>query len=307
MRPKISVIVPVYKAEKYIHECIDSILTQSFTDIELLHIDDGSPDSCGWICDEYANKDTRVRVFHKENEGVSSARNLGLENAQGDWIVFVDADDYLFNNSLGTLMQAVNRAECDIALACAYRYEQSEYIPIYQIENKESDDICDLYEHYALWAYIFKRKLIEKHNIKFVNGLAYSEDMLFIIEYVSCCKRIKQIKDFVYVYRINETSACKSLDWKKKTMHQFWSASLLQKYINKSKEFNIFYKKARRQVREKINLGISCFVDSPSQYQFKVIKELFNKYFNNREYSEFIFFIDYMCILCKFYIRKIVK
>lgn len=84
--PKISVIVPVYNTEKYLHRCVDSILAQTFTDFELLLIDDGSTDSSGAICDEYAQKDSRVRVFHKENGGASSARNLGLDNATGEWI-----------------------------------------------------------------------------------------------------------------------------------------------------------------------------------------------------------------------------
>ncbi len=83
MNPKISVIVPVYKAEKYLHRCVDSILAQTFTDFEVLLIDDGSPDRSGDICDEYAKKDSRVRVFHKENGGVSSARQYGIDNAQG--------------------------------------------------------------------------------------------------------------------------------------------------------------------------------------------------------------------------------
>ena len=93
--PKISVIVPVYNTEKYLHRCIDSILAQTFTDFELLLIDDGSKDNSGAICDEYAAKDSRVRVFHKENGGVSSARNLGLDNVRGEWVTFVDSDDWV--------------------------------------------------------------------------------------------------------------------------------------------------------------------------------------------------------------------
>ena len=102
--PKISVIVPVYNAEKYLHRCIDSILSQTFTDFELLLINDGSKDSSGAICDEYAAKDNRVRVFHKENGGASSARNLGLDNAKGEWIAFVDSDDLLEVNMLNHLL-----------------------------------------------------------------------------------------------------------------------------------------------------------------------------------------------------------
>ena len=91
--PKISVIIPVYTAEKSLCRCIDSILTQTYQDFELLLIDDGSTDSSGAICDEYAEQDARIRVFHKENGGVSSARNVGLDNARGEWYAFVDSDD----------------------------------------------------------------------------------------------------------------------------------------------------------------------------------------------------------------------
>ena len=98
--PVVSIIVPVYNAEKFLRRCIDSILAQTYTDFELLLIDDGSKDSSGSICDKYAAKDERIRVFHKENGGVSSARNLGLDHAQGEWVTFVDADDYIEENFL---------------------------------------------------------------------------------------------------------------------------------------------------------------------------------------------------------------
>ena len=93
--PQISIVVPVYNVEKYLERCIDSILAQTFTDFELLLINDGSKDSSGLICDKYAEKDSRIRVFHKENEGVSRARNLGISNARGRWLCFIDSDDWV--------------------------------------------------------------------------------------------------------------------------------------------------------------------------------------------------------------------
>ena len=96
--PKVSIIVPVYKAEKYLQRCVDSILAQTFTDFELLLVDDGPPDSSGIISDRYAATDPRVHVFHKPNGGVSSARNLGIDNARGEWLMFVDADDTISKN-----------------------------------------------------------------------------------------------------------------------------------------------------------------------------------------------------------------
>lgn len=92
-RPEISIIVPVYQVEKYLNECIDSILAQTFTDFELILVDDGSPDNCPALCDAAAKRDSRVRVIHKQNGGVSTARNAGLDAAQGNWIAFVDSDD----------------------------------------------------------------------------------------------------------------------------------------------------------------------------------------------------------------------
>ena len=99
-KPLISVIVPVYKVEKYLHKCVDSILTQTLSDIELILVDDGSPDWSGAICDEYVEKDSRVRTIHKPNGGVSSARNKGLDVCTGEWIMFVDSDDFIDQNTL---------------------------------------------------------------------------------------------------------------------------------------------------------------------------------------------------------------
>ena len=107
--PKISVIVPVYKAEAYLHRCVDSLLAQTFQDFEVLLVDDGSPDRSGEICDEYARKDSRVRVFHKENGGVSSARQYGMDHAQGEYTIHADPDDWVEP----TMLEELYRKEKD--------------------------------------------------------------------------------------------------------------------------------------------------------------------------------------------------
>ena len=111
--PVFSVIIPVYKVEKYISRCIESVLKQSFSDFELLLVNDGSPDKSGIICDEYAKKDQRIKVFHKENGGVSSARNIGIKNACGKYIVFIDSDDEVERNYL----ECMNGYESDFVIA----------------------------------------------------------------------------------------------------------------------------------------------------------------------------------------------
>ena len=119
----ISVIVPIYKVEKYLHRCIDSVLAQTFTDFELILVDDGSPDNCGKICDEYAEKDNRIHVIHKENGGLSDARNAGIDwafaNSDSEWITFIDSDDWIHPKYLETLYNAVKETGCEISI-CGY-------------------------------------------------------------------------------------------------------------------------------------------------------------------------------------------
>ncbi|MBQ7882921.1 MAG: glycosyltransferase, partial [Phascolarctobacterium sp.] len=123
--PKLSIIVPVYKVEQYIHKCVDSILNQSFTDFELILVDDGSPDNCGKICDEYAAKDKRVRVIHKENGGVSQARNLGIDEAKGEYISFIDPDDWVDLDMYEKLFSFVDQNELDVACFEVYEVKGS--------------------------------------------------------------------------------------------------------------------------------------------------------------------------------------
>ena len=117
--PTISVIVPVYKVEPYIRKCVDSILGQTFSDIQVILVDDGSPDQCGKICDEYAKQDNRVEVIHKENGGLSDARNAGIPYAKGEYIIFLDSDDYIDERMVERLHSLLNETNASIA-ACDF-------------------------------------------------------------------------------------------------------------------------------------------------------------------------------------------
>ena len=121
----ISVIVPVYKVEPYIHQCVDSILKQTYKDLEIILIDDGSPDRCGDICDEYERKDKRVRVFHTENRGLSAARNLGLREATGEYIGFVDSDDWIEPEMYEVLLRRLEETGADVSV-CGMWYEYAD-------------------------------------------------------------------------------------------------------------------------------------------------------------------------------------
>lgn len=233
--PKISIIVPIYKVEQYLPRCIDSILAQTFTDFELLLIDDGSPDNSGKICDEYAKKDRRVRVFHKENGGVSSARNLGLDNSKGKWIVFGDADDWFTEYALEILIN--KSTEADTVLGNSFQFYNDKYTPVLCYNQGIFDNVISKVFHFALWGYLLSSATIKSHHIRFVEGLAFSEDKVFLLEYCLYCKKMVFINEIVYVYRINNNSACRNSNYYHKLTHQFMAANeliVLKKRLNLS-------------------------------------------------------------------------
>lgn len=187
--PKISVIVPVYNTENYLHRCIDSILAQTFTDFELLLINDGSKDHSGKICDDYAEKDNRVRVFHKPNGGVSSARNMGLDNAQGEWISFVDSDDIVTNNALDIIGKDID-AELIVTSHIVNSDGKLSEFGISDDKKKvcDSDRYTFIREYINTnviktpWAKYFKRRIIADQ--RFDEAIACGEDFLFVLEYL---------------------------------------------------------------------------------------------------------------------------
>lgn len=221
----ISVIVPVYKAEKYLHRCVDSILAQSYTDFELLLIDDGSPDNSGAICDEYAIKDSRVRVFHKENGGVSSARNLGLDNARGEYVTFCDSDDYVTSDWLSSYDDAIVN-NVDLAIQGYYIIDGDRTIKkaIAPYQGCSIDDkrnlitslMCQGVYGY-LWIKLFRRQLIEQQTIRFDTNSTFREDEQFFSKYLEYVTNFRCIdkENYYYILPASEKTyggdACYSL------------------------------------------------------------------------------------------------
>ena len=210
--PVVSIIVPVYNAEKFLHRCIDSILAQTYQDFELLLIDDGSKDSSGAICDEYAAQDARVRVFHKENGGVSSARNVGLDNARGEWITFVDSDDYTYPCWLENY-DIEHNAEFD--LICQGFETDRDFTDYYGVDNNTrhgfyfKGDIKEglelLFDNNILgypWCKAFKREIIKNNNLKFDISIKFKEDELFLFQYSVFANNIICTKKVGYFYEI---------------------------------------------------------------------------------------------------------
>ena len=199
---KVSVIVPVYKAEAYLHKCVDSLLAQTMTDFEVLLINDGSPDRSGAICDEYAVKDSRIRVFHKENGGVSSARNLGLDNARGEWIAFVDSDDWVEMDYLSQLTYDLGvdfvSGGMQVTNGTCYRAENMFY-------SKEEINKF-LQKHYSSIFVVspcnklFKNEIIKQNDLRYDLKIYWAEDRIFVRYYLLYCSSIKTISSIAYNY-----------------------------------------------------------------------------------------------------------
>ena len=216
--PKISVIVPVYKAEAYLHRCVDSILAQTFQDFEVLLIDDGSPDRSGEICDEYARKDRRVRVFHKENGGVSSARNVGLDNARGENVCFVDSDDWVEVDMLATICSFFQSKKQIDLLFWGFQYDYSQV----QNDKKRKEETvlqyvyCDTAESIlqsCCWLEeremfgwtgnkLFRREIIQAKGVRFDETVSLQEDHLFTLDYIRYVKNLMVVPYYPYHYRI---------------------------------------------------------------------------------------------------------
>lgn len=210
--PKISIIVPVYNAEKYLSKCIDSVLAQTFSDWELLLIDDGSPDRSGEISDEYASKDTRIRVFHKSNGGVSSARNLGLDNAKGEYVTFVDSDDWLMPDTVEKCFPYIEKYDViQFGIKFVYSEDNSQY-RTYKVD--ENDDLRKyIFKVIARDAFLgvcgglYRRNLFEKNNIRFSSDLISGEDWLVKFELLIKSNSIAFLDIPCYCYnKYNETS-----------------------------------------------------------------------------------------------------
>lgn len=183
MNPKVSIIVPVYMVEPYVRKCVDSILAQTLKDFELILVDDGSPDSCGEICDKYAQKDGRIKVIHKENGGQATARNAALDIAKGDYIGFVDSDDWIEPDMYELLYDMCIKNDCDIANCSSIIYFKNKTVkngkhPL-TVHNRDQAMRSmlegDLYDE-VVWTKLIKRSLLEK--IRFPVGIAY-EDTAF--------------------------------------------------------------------------------------------------------------------------------
>ena len=202
---KFSIIVPVYNVENELSKCIDSILRQSVEDFELILVDDGSTDRSGQICNDYGKKDRRIKVIHKSNGGVSSARNLGLDIANGDYIVFVDSDDYVTEDYLKKLYNPnvdmvlcgikhvqVNRENCIIL--------DNKLYGVFNINEEIINQIIESKYINTVYSKMYHNDIIKKNNIRFMEDMVMGEDTIFIIDYMKYINNMEVKRDVIYNY-----------------------------------------------------------------------------------------------------------
>lgn len=210
MSPKVSIIVPIYNAQKTLRRCIDSILNQDYTDFELLLIDDGSKDDSGRICDEYASEDERVRVIHKENSGVSDSRNLALSEAKGEFLQFLDSDDWITPNATRLLVESAEQSNCEMVIADFYRVigdrlshkgsiDEDGVLSREEFANFMMENPADFY-YGVLWNKLYNRAIIKKYHLHMDSKISWCEDFMFNLEYIRYCKRIYVLQVPIYYY-----------------------------------------------------------------------------------------------------------
>ena len=217
----VSIIVPIYKVEKYLKECLDSILSQSFGDLQIILVDDGSPDGCGAICDEYALRDDRVFVIHSQNGGLSAARNKGLAVCEGKYVFFVDSDDYLEKNAAEVLYNNAEAGKLDILLYDAISFDDENPKPAEAEINKyirkhSYPSVCagselfsqmqknDEYRSPVQYCF-YKKALLDEHGLRFHEGILH-EDQEFNFLALLYAQRVKHIPDVLYHHRFRSDS-----------------------------------------------------------------------------------------------------
>lgn len=239
MEDLITVIIPVYNAEKWIEKCIKSVINQTYKNLEIILVDDGSTDDSLTICNKFLEKDRRIKVIHTENRGVSSARNEGLNNSQGKWIAFVDADDWIEKNFCEKLIKEIKESNSDVAL-CGYKRVTEENYE--SINTNGENEVIDkkIYIEKVLnpqTAYgfchmkIINRSLIE--NIRFEKSIVVGEDALFNLMIAKNIKRAIFIKEPLYNYKINLNSTVKKFD-ENYVEKYLKSMQIIKEYVEKN-------------------------------------------------------------------------
>ncbi|MDU4323847.1 glycosyltransferase family 2 protein [uncultured Clostridium sp.] len=221
--PKVSIIIPMYNVEKYLKRCIESVLNQTVKNLEIICVNDGSPDNCEEICNKYSKIDNRLKIINKKNGGLSSARNAGLKVAQGEFIYFLDPDDYIKEDMIFNMLNIAEENKCDVIIT-GYKTMPNEHeiIPLYDLNKKLNpldmiknnnlvhthNDLC------FVWRFLYKKNIIQENNIKFNEDVKVGEDFIFNLEVLTKCESSYVTKFSDYYYTIDNYDSIMRMKYK---------------------------------------------------------------------------------------------
>ncbi len=277
MNPLVSVIVPIYKVENFLRECIESIIAQTYKNLEIILVDDGSPDNCGAICDEYAQKDDRIKVIHKQNGGLSDARNAGLKVFKGDYVVFVDSDDYMPGYAIEYMFNLSVANDADMVIGGTEKFNENTGEIIWSTYNgTENIQIFDKLEAMkdffingcASWARLYKRKVHE--NLFFPYG-EINEDEAIVLSVIDNCEKIVKSNYVVYNYRYRDNSIT-SVDFNKNKLAWYDHCENNLKYIESN------YPDLTDVAKSRCFVSVLYFLEVLSQCDKKLYNDLILKF-----------------------------
>lgn len=247
MNSLVSIIIPIYNVEKYLKKCLDSIVNQTYKNIEIVCIDDGSPDNSIDILNEFAKRDNRIKIIRQENKGLSGARNKGIDNAKGKYIIFIDSDDWIEFNMVELMINKIEKENLDIVICGQYNhYILNDNELIKEINLKKlSNFIFNNYKEYFIknyqlklpfgssWNKIFKLDIIKENNLYFVEKCLH-EDLLFVFRYLNLVRRIGIVETPLYHYIVNRSDSITNKINKEEVTDVFFTLNELKKILESS-------------------------------------------------------------------------
>ncbi len=250
----VSVIMPIYNCENELNRSISSVLDQTYSNIQLILIDDGSTDNSYKICDAYRQKDSRIELHKKENSGVSSGRNDGLDYAKGEYVTFLDADDEMKPVAIETMVNSMEKTESDMVVCSYYKeFRRNLHIPVERLDKSgkytAKEYLCNTLKdpghHYygVVWNKIYRNEIIRKHNIRFDTNVNLGEDFIFNLEYISNVSSVCVIKDRLVNYSKSKSKTL-SQNKSKQVSDCQWEfinrKKIYDRYVNTFKMFGVY-------------------------------------------------------------------
>lgn len=305
-KEKISIVVPIYNVEKFIHQCLDSIVGQTYQNLEIILVDDGSPDGCGIICDEYAKKDRRVIVVHQENQGVSVARNVGIEMATGEWIMFVDPDDWLELDCCEKVMECVARKPWDIVYF-QRRANNEAGIPVWEypkigsfqldhekIKKMQEDCMtghrCSLgFDAPSPWGKLYCLQTLKKNNCRFPVGLKRRQDLIFHFYFQDCIEQAFFLDYVGYNYRFNANSVCRRYNVEMLDILLMFLREM-EIFIQKNHDNDELYLKflGNQTINILGDVNVAMFFHSTGRMDYSEYCKYMERYYNNDVVKRYI-------------------